>query len=164
MATFFQQLRATAAVLTSNNPTLAAGQLGFETDTLKFKLGDGSTVWTSLGYVTSAAVYTTATGISAINPPSQGSGPLTAQVNEVTVVGTDGDNVTLPTAVTGEFCVVINNDTTGTNALAIFPASADDLGAGVNTKMTIDLAHGDMATFFAYDTTNWAGTVTIRVN
>lgn len=42
--------RGTAATWTSQNPTLAAGELGFETDTGKIKVGDGSTVWTSLGY------------------------------------------------------------------------------------------------------------------
>jgi len=39
-----------AATWTSNNPTLAVGEMGIETDTDKFKLGDGSTAWTSLGY------------------------------------------------------------------------------------------------------------------
>ncbi len=42
--------RGTAAAWTSANPTLAAGELGFETDTGKFKIGDGSTAWTSLAY------------------------------------------------------------------------------------------------------------------
>jgi hypothetical protein len=40
----------TAANWTSANPTLAAGELGFETNTGKFKLGDGSTAWASLAY------------------------------------------------------------------------------------------------------------------
>ncbi len=42
--------RDTAANWTSTNPTLAAGEPGFETDTDKFKLGDGSTAWNSLAY------------------------------------------------------------------------------------------------------------------
>ena len=42
--------RGTAAEWTSANPTLAAGELGFETDTQRSKLGDGSTAWTSLSY------------------------------------------------------------------------------------------------------------------
>jgi len=42
--------RDTAANWTSNDPTLEDGQLGFETDTGKYKLGDGSTEWTSLSY------------------------------------------------------------------------------------------------------------------
>lgn len=50
MAVRIQFRRGTAAEWTSANPTLAAGELGYETDTTKFKLGDGSTSWTSLGY------------------------------------------------------------------------------------------------------------------
>lgn len=48
-----QQRRDTAAGWTSSNPTLLAGELGFETDTYKYKLGDGTTVWTSLAYASS---------------------------------------------------------------------------------------------------------------
>lgn len=45
-----QQRRDTAAGWTSANPTLLEGELGFETDTKKAKLGDGSTAWNSLTY------------------------------------------------------------------------------------------------------------------
>lgn len=45
--------RDTAANFTSNDPTLADGQPGYETDTGKMKIGDGSTAWTSLGYFSS---------------------------------------------------------------------------------------------------------------
>lgn len=47
-----QVRRDTAANWTSVNPTLAAGEQGFETDTGKFKIGTGSTAWTSLSYAT----------------------------------------------------------------------------------------------------------------
>lgn len=47
-----QQRRGTAAEWTSADPTLSTGELGVETDTLQFKVGDGSTAWTSLGYAT----------------------------------------------------------------------------------------------------------------
>jgi hypothetical protein len=50
-----QLRRDTAANWTSTNPTLAAGEMGFETDTGKLKIGTGSTVWTSLLYVTDAS-------------------------------------------------------------------------------------------------------------
>jgi len=55
MTTRLQQRRDTAANWTSNNPTLAAGEIGYETDTKKFKIGDGSTAWTSLAYAFGAA-------------------------------------------------------------------------------------------------------------
>lgn len=54
MPTQIQFRRDTAADWTSNNPTLAAGEFGYETDTTKFKVGDGSTAWNSLSYNTSA--------------------------------------------------------------------------------------------------------------
>jgi len=45
----------TAANWTSANPTLAAGEVGEETDTGKFKFGDGSTAWSSLAYAVATA-------------------------------------------------------------------------------------------------------------
>jgi hypothetical protein len=46
----FWQRRDTAANWTAANPTLADGEFGYETDTSKLKIGDGSTVWNSLAY------------------------------------------------------------------------------------------------------------------
>ena len=53
--------RGTAAQWTSSNPTLLAGELGLETDTSKYKIGDGTTAWSSLSYssLPSTAVDTT---------------------------------------------------------------------------------------------------------
>lgn len=45
-----QLRRDTAANWTSANPTLAIGELGYETDTDNFKVGNGSTAWNSLAY------------------------------------------------------------------------------------------------------------------
>jgi hypothetical protein len=50
MATKIQLRRGTASQWTSTNPTLSIGEIGVESDTNKFKLGDGSTPWTSLDY------------------------------------------------------------------------------------------------------------------
>ena len=50
MAVQIQMRRDTASNWTSNNPTLAAGEWGLETDTAKFKIGTGSAAWTALGY------------------------------------------------------------------------------------------------------------------
>jgi hypothetical protein len=52
MATRMQQRRGTAAEWTSANPVLGAGEIGFETDTNKFKIGDDSTTWDDLPYFT----------------------------------------------------------------------------------------------------------------
>jgi len=56
IATQIQLRRDTAANWTSANPTLAAGELGLETDTTFYKIGTGSTAWTSLAYGTIAGV------------------------------------------------------------------------------------------------------------
>jgi len=50
MAVQIQLRRDTASNWTSNNPTLAEGEFAVETDTNKYKIGDGSTAWTSLSY------------------------------------------------------------------------------------------------------------------
>lgn len=42
--------RGTAAQWTSTNPVLAAGEMGVESDTRKFKFGNGTSPWTSLAY------------------------------------------------------------------------------------------------------------------
>jgi hypothetical protein len=42
--------RALAARWTLVDPTLAAGEFGVETDTNKFKIGDGTTPWSGLAY------------------------------------------------------------------------------------------------------------------
>lgn len=51
VVTQIQIRRGTAAEWTSANPTLASGEWGFETDTKKGKIGDGTTAWNSLAYV-----------------------------------------------------------------------------------------------------------------
>jgi len=50
MAVKIQFRRDTAAAWTAANPVLAAGELGLETDTTYYKIGDGTTAWTSLAY------------------------------------------------------------------------------------------------------------------
>ena len=49
-----QQRRGTAAQWTGANPTLAAGEIGYETDTGKFKIGNGSSAWSALNYYVDA--------------------------------------------------------------------------------------------------------------
>jgi hypothetical protein len=50
MATQIQFKRGIAASLQIVNPVLAAGEPCYETDTKKFKIGDGTTAWNSLAY------------------------------------------------------------------------------------------------------------------
>jgi len=50
MATRMQQRRGTAAQWTSADPVLNAGEIGWESDTNKFKIGDGTNHWVALDY------------------------------------------------------------------------------------------------------------------
>lgn len=54
MATRMQQRRGTAAEWTTANPVLAAGEIGYETDTGKFKFGDGVNTWDSIQHFADA--------------------------------------------------------------------------------------------------------------
>jgi hypothetical protein len=67
VVTQIQVRRGTASQWTSTNPTLAAGEFGFETDTNKLKCGTGTTAWTSLPYINNdgdITGVTAGTGIS----------------------------------------------------------------------------------------------------
>lgn len=55
MATRMQQRRGTAAEWTAADPVLAAGEIGYETDTGKFKFGDGTNTWSNLNAFSDAS-------------------------------------------------------------------------------------------------------------
>lgn len=89
-------------------------------------------------------------GVTASTTRTQGQGAQTLDIIQVSVCANANDTITLPTASAGRHATVINS---GAQILQIFPASGDDLGAGVNTATT--LAAAGKALFVAYDATNW---------
>lgn len=60
MSSQIQLRRDTAANWTSVNPTLAQGEIGIETNTGYFKIGNGSSAWNSLSYAVSQSTNTSA--------------------------------------------------------------------------------------------------------
>lgn len=74
--------RGLAADWTGNNPTLAAGEIGIETDTNKMKIGDGTTAWTSLLYFPTVTNNLTATELSA-------TGVETTTLTATTIIATN---------------------------------------------------------------------------
>lgn len=81
----------TAANWTAKNPVLMVGELGFEIDTNKFKIGDGVKEWNALEYavkdeialtdenVTMTDDFTATVDIGTFTVPSSGSGTIAAQ-------------------------------------------------------------------------------------
>jgi hypothetical protein len=74
-----KQRRDTAANWTAENPTLLAGEIGIESDTGYWKVGDGSTAWTSLAYIS---------GLGAEIPVSRLADGIAGQIIQTDTAGT----------------------------------------------------------------------------
>ena len=72
----------TASNWTTANPTLSKGEFGFENDTRKFKVGDGVTAWTSLGYVGIYEIPIATSSVGGVTTTASGAG--TVAVNSST--------------------------------------------------------------------------------
>jgi len=107
MATKIQLRRDTAADWTANNPTLAAGEFGWESDTNRFKIGDGATAWTSLAYASDSDTV----GITFVGDDSTGT--LVSQNETFKIAGGTG----ITTAVSGDTLTVTNTGTGTITAL-----------------------------------------------
>jgi Major tropism determinant N-terminal domain len=143
-----QQRRDTAANWTSNNPTLAAGEIGIETNTSRFKIGDGTTAWTSLVYTSSQLGYTT-------TATAAGTTTLTVSSNSQQLfTGTSTQTVVMPVASTmvlGTRFLIENNSTgnltvnsSGSNLIAtVYP--------GTSIKIISILTSGTDATSWDFE-------------
>lgn len=103
MTSRLQQRRDTAANWTANNPILAQGELGLETDTAKWKMGDGTSGWNTLTYAYAAGAAG-ATGPTGATGPVGATGPtgVTGPTGPIGVTGPTGPSgATGPTGVSG---------------------------------------------------------------
>lgn len=90
-----QQARGTAAEWTSSNPTLMAGEIGWESDTGYFKIGDGSTAWNSLHYssgrpILASGTATLVAGVKAVTGLTSATANTIVRVWHKTIGGTPG--------------------------------------------------------------------------
>jgi hypothetical protein len=123
MAVQIQVRRGTAAQWTSAGPTLAAGEIGYETDTGKLKIGDGSTAWASLGYFSVA-----------------GSGDMTG----VDITAGNGLDITQSNTTSGDYTATVSADLKANGGIVIESTElAVDLGA---SSITGTLAAADGGT------------------
>ena len=87
MTSRMQQRRDTAANWTSNNPTLANGEIGIESDTKKMKVGDGTTAWTSLTYAATGTVTSITAGTGLSGGTISSSGTIAIESTVATLTG-----------------------------------------------------------------------------
>lgn len=100
MAIQIQIRRGSASGWTTANPTLAAGEWGFETDTGKYKIGDGTTAWTSLAYKGTGTVTSIVAGTGLSGGTITGSGTIAIDSTVATLTGSQTlTNKTLTTPV-----------------------------------------------------------------
>jgi len=126
------QLRnGTAAQWTAANPTLAAGEVGIESDTKKQKFGDGTTAWNSLAYAGGGSV--TSVGLSAPAFLSVGGSPVTG-------------SGTLALSYSGTALPIANGGTGATSAISAFNALAPSQTSNSGKYLTTDGTNTSWAT------------------
>ena len=175
MATVRLQLRrGTEAQWVAANPTLAAGEIGIETDTNTFKFGDGSTAWNSLSYALSQTVDDyillstkgVANGVASLDSsgfiPSSQLPPL-AKVT-VSAVANQAARLAL-TAEAGD--IAIQSDNGQSYVLSASPASTDaNWKALVGSEAVVDTVETALVAGTGLDKTynDEAGTITIDID
>lgn len=146
MADLIQIRRDTAANWTSANPTLAQGELGVETDTLKFKVGDGSTAWNSVNYLitsTSGNVVST-DGVQTLTNKT-----LKDYAIDGSAIGNTGATRTFDLEVANFFSATLDQNSTFTFSN---PPASGDFGAFV-----LELTNGGAFTITFPAAVDWPG-------
>jgi len=121
----------TAANWTAQNPTLLAGEIGIESDTKKWKVGTGSTAWTSLVYAIGGTYPIVNADIAAAAAIAYSK---LATLTSGNIVLGSAANVATSTAVTGDVTI----SSTGVTAIAAGVIVNADINASagiVDTKL-----------------------------
>ena len=146
MSVKIQLKRSTAAAWTAANPTLSSGEIGYETDTAKFKIGNGSTAWTSLGYSNANLGSASLDALSDVTITSAANGDFlrwngTSWINDAVNLSTDTVGSYVESLVAGTGLTITNNSGEGsTPTVAIgqdVSASTSPTFAGLNLNGSI---------------------------
>jgi hypothetical protein len=124
VVTQIQVRRGTASQWTSANPTLASGEWGLETDTLKTKIGNGSTAWNSLAYATGSVSISNVTGLGT------GVSTFLATPSSANLAAALTDETGTGVAVFNDSPTILNPVITQPQATPTFSANAYTLVAG----------------------------------
>lgn len=138
-----QSRRDTAADWTSNNPTLASGEFGIETDTGQMKVGDGATAWTSLNYFSTPAAdasdTNTGTSTSLAVTPDALAGSYAGTKSVIVEAFSFSDGTDVATG-DGAAYFVVPPDMDGMNLVGVY-ASHLTAGTGSGTTDTDIMIH-----------------------
>jgi hypothetical protein len=134
MAQQIQFRRGTVAQWSSANPTLAQGELGLETDSGFYKIGDGLTAWNSLAYggLTGSNTITVATMSAQADPSAPAPDNLKFYAKNVSgrmlpkIIGPSGLNTPLQPSFFQNNITMIN--TLATTALGTFGQTITTVG------------------------------------
>ena len=161
VVTQIQLRRDTAANWTSTNPTLASGEMGFETDTGLFKIGNGSTAWTSLAYGVSVTTTNTAKTGTTYTFVASDAGAIVTASNASALTYSIPTNASVPFAIGSQISVIsigaglttlqaVTSGTTtvlSTGATAASPKLRAQYSSATAIKISTDLWYvvGDVA-------------------
>jgi len=152
--------RDTASNWTSNNPTLSAGEFGYESNTGKYKIGNGSTAWTSLAYsIVTNLNAATLNDLGDVTITSAADGDFlrwngTAWINDAVNLSTDTVGSYVTSLVAGTAITLSNNSGEGATPTVAVTANTFDAYGAAST------AAGNAATALTNheaDTTNIHG-------
>jgi hypothetical protein len=146
-----KQRRDTAANWTSANPTLLAGEIGIESDTGYWKVGNGSTVWTSLAYLS---------GLGSTIAVNKGGTGQTSYTNGQLLIGnTTGNTLTKSTLTAGSGVTITNGNGsitiagTGGTVTSVSGTAPISVATGTTTP-AISIADGSTTVKGAVQLTN----------
>lgn len=133
MATRMQQRRGTASQWTTANPILNAGEFGWESDTNKFKIGDGTNHWADLDYFIDAnSTANPSFGTSIVfEGATADSYETTLQVTDPT----DDRTITLPNA-TGTVALLDATQTLTNKSISLTNNTLTGSAAEFNTALS----------------------------
>jgi hypothetical protein len=184
MATRMQQRRGTASQWTSANPVLNAGELGWESDTNKFKIGDGTNHWADLDYfIDSNSTVNPAFGTSIVFegatadsyettlqvtdptadrtitlPNVDGTVITTGNLSDITNIGVFTSTITMEGATANDHELTISAGDPTADRTATFP---DATGTIVLDSATQTLTNKTLTTPVISSITNGAATLTL---
>jgi hypothetical protein len=123
MAVKVQFRRGTAAQWTSANPVLSQGEAGYEFDTGRFKIGNGSNTWNALPYSSGVTGPTGPQGVIGVTGPTGAASTEVGPTGPTGATGAAGTGVAILGSYADEATLIAANPTYTTP-----PAEWDNYG------------------------------------